>query len=109
MTIIFLKSYTLTYLHRAVIIALQTSGINLEMDALNILNKYIKLPSKSSVARYLNVTANLSLAGIACQKELFFREIIRDTVLSNSSKFVGVMRMIFLKPLLFSMCNSLKI
>jgi hypothetical protein len=59
MTIIFLKSYALTYSRRAVIIALQTSGINLEMDALNILNKYVKLPSESSVARYLNITTNL--------------------------------------------------
>jgi hypothetical protein len=49
MTIIFLKSYALTYSRSAVIIALQTSVINLEMDALNILNKYIKLPSESPV------------------------------------------------------------
>jgi hypothetical protein len=34
------------------IIALQTSAINLEMDALNILNKYIKLPSELPAARY---------------------------------------------------------
>jgi hypothetical protein len=54
MTVIFLKSYTLTYSRRAVIIALQTSAITLEMDALDILNKYIKLPSESPVARYLN-------------------------------------------------------
>jgi hypothetical protein len=47
-----------------VIIALQTSGVNLEMDAIDILNTYTKLPSESPVARYLNVTANLSLAGI---------------------------------------------
>jgi hypothetical protein len=66
MTIIFLKCCTLTYSHRGVIVALQTSGINLEMDALDILNKYVKLPSESPVARYLNVTAKLSLAGIAC-------------------------------------------
>jgi hypothetical protein len=50
MIIIFLKSHALTYSRRAVIIALQTSGINLEMDALNILNKYIKLPSRPPVA-----------------------------------------------------------
>jgi hypothetical protein len=107
-TIIFLKIYTLTYWRRAVIIALQTSGINLEMDALNILNKHINLPSESPVARYLNVTANLSLAEIACQKDAFFREINGDTICSNSSNPVGVMRMTFLKPLLSSMRNSLK-
>jgi hypothetical protein len=45
-----------------VITALQASGINLEMDALDILNRHVKLPSESPVARYLNVTANLSLA-----------------------------------------------
>jgi hypothetical protein len=59
MTIIFLKSCALTYSRKAVIIALQTSGINLEMDALNILNKYVKLPSESPVAGYLNITTNL--------------------------------------------------
>jgi hypothetical protein len=72
-----------------VIIALQTSGFNLEMDALDILNTYIKLPSESPVARYLNVTSNLSLAGIVCRKA-FFREIIRDTIFRTSSKSVGV-------------------
>jgi len=75
-----------------VIIALKTSGINLEMDALDILNKYIKLPSESPVVD-LNVTANLSLAGIACRKEVFFREIIGDTIFSNSSKPAGDVRM----------------
>jgi hypothetical protein len=100
MTILFLKSYALTYSRRTVIIALQTSGTDLEMDALNILNKYIKLPSESPVARYLNTTANLSLAEIACLKEVFIREINGDTIFSNSSKSVGVMRMTFLKPLL---------
>jgi hypothetical protein len=72
MTIIFLKSYALTYSRRTVITAMQTYEINLEMDSLNILNKYIKLPSQSPVARNLNITANLSLAGIACRKEVFF-------------------------------------
>jgi hypothetical protein len=109
MTVIFLKSYTSRYSRRAVIIALQTSAITLKMDALDILNKYIKLPSESPVARYLKITANLSLAGIACRKEVFFREITGDTIFSNSSKSVGVMRMIFLKPRLFSMRNLLKI
>jgi hypothetical protein len=109
MTIIFLKSYALTYSFRAVIIALQTSGINLEMDALNILNKDIKLLSESPVARYLNITTNLSLAGIDCRKEVFFQEISGNTIFSNSSKSVGVMQMTFLKPLLSSMRNSLKI
>jgi hypothetical protein len=46
-----LKSYALTYSRRSAIIALQTSGINPEMDAPNILNKYIKLPSESLVAK----------------------------------------------------------
>jgi hypothetical protein len=48
------------------------------MDALNILNKHIKLPTESPVARCLNITANLLLAGIACRKEVFFREIVGD-------------------------------
>jgi hypothetical protein len=91
-----------------VTIALRISGINLEVDALNILNKYIKLPSMSPVARYFNITANLSLAGIACRKEVFFREIVGDTIFSNSTQSVGDMRLIFLKPLLSSVCNSLK-
>jgi hypothetical protein len=39
---------------------------------------------------------------------VFFRETIRDTTFSNSSKSVGVMRIIFLKPLLSSMRNLLK-
>jgi hypothetical protein len=90
-----------------VIIALQTSGITLEMDALNILNKYIKLCSESPVARYLNTTANLSVA--ACRKEMFLREIYGDTIFSSSSKSVGVVRMTFLKPFLSLMRNSLKI
>jgi hypothetical protein len=79
MTILFLKNYALIYSRRTVIIALRTSGIDLEIDALNILNKYIKLP----VARYLNTTANLSLAEIACHKEVFIREINRDTILAT--------------------------
>jgi hypothetical protein len=40
------------------------------------LNKYIKLPSESPVVRYLSVTANLQLAGIACGKEVFFQDIL---------------------------------
>jgi hypothetical protein len=52
-----------------VIIASQTSGMNLEVDALDILNKYIKVSRKSPVARYLNVTANLSLAGLLVEKK----------------------------------------
>jgi hypothetical protein len=87
-----------------VIIALQTSGINLEMDALNILNKYIKLPSEL----YINITAHLSLEGITRRKEVFFREINGDTIFSNTLKPVGVILIIFSKPLLSSMRNLLK-
>jgi hypothetical protein len=76
------------------------------MDALNILNKYIKLPSEWPAARYLNVTSNLSLEGTACRKEVFFREIIGDTIFSNSSKPVGVILMIFSKPLLCSLLKT---
>jgi hypothetical protein len=66
------KIYTLTQSRRAVIIALQTSGKSIEMDDLNFLNKYIKPPSESAMARCLYVTAKLLCAGIACQKEVFF-------------------------------------
>jgi hypothetical protein len=69
-----------------------SSGINLEMDTLDILNKHIKLPEESPVAAYLRATANLSLAGISCRKEVFFRAMIGDTTFSKYSKSVGVIK-----------------
>jgi hypothetical protein len=67
----------------AVVIELHTLGINLDMDALCFLNKYIELSSESPVARYLTVTANLPLAGTARRKEVFFREIAFSVIIHN--------------------------
>jgi hypothetical protein len=66
---------------------------------MDILNKNFRLSSESPVASYLSVVANLSLAGIACRKEVFFREMIRHGIFSRSSESVVVMQVTFLKPL----------
>jgi hypothetical protein len=48
-----------------VIIASQTSGINLELGAVDILTSYKELLRESPMDRYLNIKTNLSFARIA--------------------------------------------